>query len=129
MSIRQTFEIGADLIFKTFHEAVHLCRYDAVTADDGFNPRSVTSYENVEIIFTNFTEKDVHFLTFSKDIQPTDIKGIVRSKSINNWKPTTEDIVYDTSEQGLDGKDLDYTVVAYSRDPMNVTCTLLLRTS
>lgn len=127
MSLKNTFIKGANTIFSKFKEAIHYCDYEAVVKDDGFSPKETILYEDSEVIFASFSERDVQFLSFSSLIQPTDIKGIVRSTSINSHTPTTEDVIHDKSELDPEGQPTDYHIIAFQRDPMNVICILLLR--
>lgn len=127
MNLEQVFRKGAALIFKKFSDAVHVCSYVAVTLDNGMDAKVSTTTNGVPIIFSEFNENDRRNLPFGSLIQPTDIKGLVQGTSLNDLKPTTRDTVLDTTELDSLGAYNSYSVVAFSRDPLGVVYTLLLR--
>ena len=117
-SLRNTFLKGVEIIFRKFVDAVHVGTY-TVTTDNGFDTPTEKT-DSVRCIFEKFTEKDVELLTFSKLIQPTDIKGLMPYVDLVNTPEMTT--------QGTCVFDGDtYEVVAHDLDPMRVLFTLLLR--
>ncbi len=116
-SIRNTFLKGIEVIFSMFNEAVKSGTYN-VDTDDGFNDAS-TANDSIRCIFETFSEKDVEVLSFSKLIQPQDIKGLMPSVDLVNCEMTTQGYC-------LFGTD-KYAVEAFDLDPMDVIYTLLLR--
>lgn len=115
-NLKNIFIKGVNTLFNVFDEAVKTGTYTLVV-DNGFDAIEETSIE-VRCIFEKFTEKDVELLTFSKLIQPTDIKGLIPAEDI-----TLEMNV--KSHCTFDG--VDYTVEGQELDPMGVIYTLLLR--
>jgi len=114
--LKQTFVKGINTLFATFEEAVKNGTYTQVT-DNGFDDASEESID-VRCIFDKFTEKDVELLTFSKLIQPTDVKGLLPA----------EDMTLDMNVQGYCTFDsVEYTVEGQELDPIGVLYTLLLR--
>jgi hypothetical protein len=117
-SIRNTFLKGVETIFNVFDEAVKVGTY-TLDFDNGFDD-IITQTDVTRCIFEKFTEKDVELLTFSKLIQPTDIKGLMPSVDIVN--------VSEVNSQGrIVFTEGTYEVVAFDLDPMSVIYTLLLR--
>jgi len=114
--LKNIFVKGVNTLFSAFEEAVHTGTYVQIT-DNGFD--SVTEESNdVRCIFEKFTEKDVELLSFSKLIQPTDIKGLIPA----------EDVSLDMNVKGYCVfEDVEYTVEGQEVDPMGVLYTLLLR--
>lgn len=117
-ALRKIFLGGVETIFKIFEEAVHIGTF-TVTEDNGFDDVS-SKEDDVRCIFGEFTTDDVEVLTFSKLIQPTDIKGLIPYVDlVNNSEMTTQgSCVFDGSK---------YKVVAFELDPIRVIFTLLLR--
>ena len=117
-SLRNIFLKGVETIFSVFNEAVKSGSY-TLTLDNGFDT-PVDQVDTVRCIFEKFTEKDVELLTFSKLIQPKDIKGLMPYVDIVN--------VSEVNSQGniTFGSDV-CEVVATDLDPMSVIYTLLLR--
>ena len=115
--LRNIFLKGVETLFKTFEEAVKTGTYK-VDTDDGFTTPTTVS-DTIRCIFEKFTAKDVELLTFSKLIQPQDIKGLMPSVDLVNCEMTTKGYV-------LFGTD-KYTVEGHELDPMDVIYTLLLR--
>lgn len=116
--LKKIFRSGVETIFSVFEEAVHTGTY-TFTDDNGFDtPTELV--DNVRCIFEKFTEKDVELLTFSKLIQPKDIKGLMPYVDLVNVpRMTTKGYcVFDGDR---------YEVVAHDVDPMGVIYTLLLR--
>ena len=114
--LKNIFVKGVNTLFSTFEEAVHTGTY-VQTTDNGFDDATSES-NDVRCIFEKFTEKDVELLTFSKLIQPTDIKGLMPA----------EDVTLDMNVKGYCVfDDVEYTVEDSEIDPMGVLYTLLLR--
>jgi len=116
--LRNIFLKGVETIFNVFDEAVKSGTY-SIVVDDGFTDTPVTTSDTIRCIFEKFTEKDVELLTFSKLIQPEDIKGLMPSVDLVNNEMTTQGTVLFGSDK--------YTVEGHEVDPMNVIYTLLLR--
>jgi hypothetical protein len=118
-ALRKIFLKGVETLFNTFEEAVKIGTYNLDT-DNGFDVKT-TATDTIRCIFENFTEKDVELLTFSKLIQPKDIKGLVPYVDLINNKDKV-------SSQGYCIFDsVQYEVVAFDLDPMAVIYTILLR--
>lgn len=115
--LRNIFLKGVETLFKTFEESVKTGTYNLDT-DNGFDDPTTASDE-VRCIFEKFTAKDVELLTFSKLIQPQDIKGLLPFVDLVKCKMNTQGYV-------LFGTD-KYTVEGHDLDPMDVIYTLLLR--
>lgn len=116
-NIRKVFLQGVETIFGTFNEAIKTGTYN-FDDNDGFGT-STTSTDSIRCIFASFEEEDVALLSFSKLIQPEDIKGLMPSVDIINCEVNSQGYCI------FDGK--RYSVEAYELDPMNVIYTLLLR--
>ncbi len=117
-SLRKIFLKGVERLFNVFNEAVKTGTY-TLDFDNGFD--DITSQtDEVRCIFEKFTEKDVELLTFSKLIQPTDIKGLMPAVDIVNVSEVNSqgNIVFTNDK---------YEVVAFDLDPLSVIYTLLLR--
>ncbi len=114
---RNTFLIGVETIFSAFEEAVKSGVF-TLDSDDGFGT-ATTDTDDIRCIFDKFTAKDVELLTFSKLIQPLDIKGLMPFVDLVNCKMNTQGYI-------LFGTD-KYTVEGHELDPMGVIYTLLLR--
>ena len=119
--LRNIFLKGIETIFNIFNEAVKTGTYN-VDDDDGFDDVT-TATDNIRCIFERFTADDVQKLTFSKLIQPQDIKGLMPFVDLVNCEMTTQG--YFIFGEGDDAK--KYMVVGYELDPMSVIYTLLLR--
>ena len=119
--LRNIFLKGVETLFKTFEEAVKLGTYNLDT-DDGFNT-STTASDDIRCIFEKFTAKDVELLTFSKLIQPQDIKGLLPSVDLVNCEMNTQGYVLFGEGEAIE----KYTVEGHDLDPMDVIYTLLLR--
>ncbi len=116
--LRNIFLKGVETIFKTFEEAVKTGTYNT-SDDDGFEDTPVVTTDVVRCLFEKFTEKDVELLTFSKLIQPQDIKGLMPSVDLVNCEMNTQGYCI------FEGK--RYTLEGFDLDPMDVLYTLLLR--
>lgn len=116
--LRKIFLKGVETIFNTFDEAVKIGTYN-VDTDDGFEDATTTTDDPIRCIFESFKEKDVELLTFSKLIQPQDIKGLMPAVDLVNCEMNTQGyFIFDLIRYEVEGHDLD---------PMNVVYTLLLR--
>lgn len=116
--LRNIFLKGVETIFSTFEEAVKTGTYNT-SNDDGFDDAPVITTDAVRCIFEKFTEKDVELLTFSKLIQPQDIKGLLPSIDLVNCVMNTQGYCI------FNG--LRYSVEGWDLDPIDVIYTLLLR--
>jgi len=116
-NLRNTFLSGLETIFNVMNEAVKTGIY-TVEEDDGFNNSVITS-DVVRCIFENFSEKDIHDLSFYELIQPKDIKGLIPFVDLVNCEITTQASIMFGTEK--------YMVEAYDVDPMSVVFTTLLR--
>lgn len=120
MSIRDVFLAGVETAFNIFNDAVKTAEYSLRT-DTGFE--STERMKPIRVIKETFTQEDVETLSFSDQIQPKDIKGLVPFVDLAE-EPNTGDTMAITDE--LMG-DATFTVVAFAVDPMTVLFTFLLR--
>ncbi len=115
-NLRNIFIKGINTLFNVFNEAVKTGTYTLVV-DNGFDDKTETSID-VRCIFEKFTEKDVELLTFSKLIQPTDIKGLIPAEDVTLEMNVKSYCTFEGTKYTVEGKELD---------PMSVIYTLLLR--
>lgn len=120
-SIRDAFLKGVETIFSVFNEAVKSGSYN-VDTDDGFET-ATTATDTIRCIFETFSEEDVASLSFSKLIQPNDIKGLMPAVDLVNCEMTTQGYCI----FGITPDDQKYSVEGFEVDPMTVIYTLLLR--
>lgn len=118
MSLQTTFIKAADTVFKVFDSLTHAASYVRV-ANDGWGTITETLY-SIKVIMGSFTQEDVHTLSFSSLIQPTDIKGLVKGNTLPTPLKTT-DLVRITAS----GRELH--VVAWDTDPAGAVYIILLR--
>jgi hypothetical protein len=116
MGIRTAFVKGVETIFKVLKDAVKVGTYISVV-DDGWDSKTETAY-TVRVIPDNFTQADIEKSSFSKLIQPTDVKGLV---------PGVDLTVTIKTSDSFKVEDVRYEIVAYETDPLEVLHTLLLR--
>jgi len=115
-NLKHIFIKGVNTLFNVFNEAVKTGTYTLVV-NNGFDDIVETEIP-VRCIFEKFTEKDVELLSFSKLIQPTDIKGLIPA----------EDVTLEMNTKGYcTFEDIKYSVEGQELDPMGVIYTLLLR--
>ena len=102
-NLRNIFLTGVETLFDTFEQAVNSGTFTQVT-DNGFeDATSVT--DAVRCIFESFTAKDVELLSFSKLIQPQDIKGLMPFVDIVNCVVSTKcTILFETEEYTVEGR-------------------------
>lgn len=114
------FHNGAETIFKVFADIAHSATYISVTGKTDFEGETpVETPTAIDIIMDTFSERDTQFLSFSRLLQPTDVKALVRGRQLSAVALGTEDKV-------LVGDDT-YHVIAYSTDPAGAVYTLALR--
>lgn len=121
MGLEAKFIKAANLAFKIFKESVHPGRYYSIR-DTGFLEAD-TNYP-ITIIEESFSQNDIHTLSFSEHIQPTDVKGLVRGSEIVGSINSQSDKIVVTQK---DLSERSYTVVAFDTDPLRVLYTFLLR--
>jgi len=115
-NLKNIFIKGINTLFNVFDEAVKTGSYTLVV-DNGFDDIDKTEIP-VRCIFEKFTEKDVELLTFSKLIQPTDIKGLIPAEDITIEMNVKSYCTFEGVKYTVEGQELD---------PMSVLYTLLLR--
>jgi hypothetical protein len=118
MALNTAFNKVAKTIFKVFKSLAVSGSYVSVSRDfEG------TEVENavlpIDLIRDTFAERDTQFLSFYNQIQPTDLKGLVRGEQLTGVGLSTEDKV----RAGTD----EYHVIAWDTDPATAVYTLLLR--
>jgi len=121
MGLESKFIKAANLAFKIFKEAVHPAVYYSIL-ETGFLETD-TNYP-ITIIEESFSQNDIHTLSFSEHIQPTDVKGIVRGAEISSAINSQSDKIVITRK---DASEHSYTVIAFDTDPLRVLYTFLLR--
>jgi len=122
MGLEQTFQRGAEKVFAVFKDAVRQGIYYSIL-DTGFDEDNSTF--PVRVIEESFTEKDIKYLSFSEYIQPNDVKGIMLGVDLKAEIHAQSDKVEVTQKDGVTKK--TYTVVDFSRDPLGIVYTFLLR--
>ncbi len=122
MSLKTTFNNAAETIFKVFKSLIVPVNY-VTEVEDGFG--TVKSTETpVDMIIDNFAERDVQYLSFSRLIQPTDVKGLIRGKQLRSLGITELDT---TSKIVRIDNGVVFSIVAYDTDPAEALYTVLLR--
>lgn len=116
-ALRDIFLAGVETAFSVFEEAVNSGTLTN-SSDDGFGTTSEET-DTIRCLFESFSANDVATLSFSKLIQPTDIKGLLPYVDVINCEISTN------ATATFDGD--EYTIEAFEIDPMNVIYTLLLR--
>ena len=121
MGLKSVFVAGVNTAFKIFNEAVHTDVPYKVMRKTGWDGKAGTVLEtkSIRVIQDSFTQEDINLLSFGKDIQPTDIKGMVPGEDLGTITPKTGDLI-ELSTGTL-------TVVAFDTDPYRVLFTILLR--
>jgi hypothetical protein len=135
MSLKTTFHKAGKIIFKVFKSLLHKGHYISVSRGfDGDETEATPA--PIDIIIDTFAERDTQFLSFYNQIQPTDVKGLVRGEQLSGVELSTEDKVrvgttaedypvYDEETGKWSGK--EYHVIAWNTDPAEAVYTLLLR--
>lgn len=97
-----------------------------ISAKDGWGKLPVGAADTelpIEIVLDQFSQDDVHTLTFSKLIQPTDTKGLVPGESLLTVEPSTAHKIQVSEKAGTK----EYAIVAFDVDPAGALYTFLLR--
>ena len=118
MGLDTVFKNAATTIFDVFKDISYTANY-VQKRDDGFGTVTETTHE-VTAILDSFAERDVQFLSFSRLIQPTDTKGMIKGEQLQ-FELSTKDELY------IDDTDETYSIIAFSTDPAKAVWTLLLR--
>jgi len=123
MGLKSVFESGVDTAFSVFKEAVYNCQYIQI-ADDGFS-RNETPIP-VSAIIVELTQDDIAKLSFSDEIQPTDVQCLVKGKYLFSAPDTRDEflVISDYFGNVINEK---YSIVGFSVDPMKVLYTIVLR--
>lgn len=116
MGLRRVFRKAASTIFKVFYDLQISGTYTDVV-DNGFDLVSTEIYPII-VIKDKFTKEDLKNLSFSKYIQPTDVKGLVEGVSVSFSLEIGNTITLDSQI---------YTIVALETDPAEALWILLLR--
>ncbi len=122
MSIRDIFLAGVETAFDVFNDAVKTAQYTLIV-DNGFDDATEVLLVDRRIIKENFTKEDVETLSFSDEIQPTDVKGLIPFVDITGDVNPGDTVLIEDDLLG----NKTFTVVAFELDPMSVLYTFLLR--
>lgn len=118
MALYDVFHKAANTVFKVFKSLIHEVTYNSI-ADDGWGNETTVS-KKVDMIVDSFTLEDIQTLPFGPDIQPTDVKGLIRGAQLLSLTIRTSDTVVKA-----DGK--KYDVVNFTTDPASALYIFLLR--
>jgi hypothetical protein len=121
MGLKEVFLNAVEVAFTVFEDAVKAANH-VVTTDDGFVAEPVEVLTPVRIILEAFSQEDIENLPFSKQIQPTDIKGLIPGVDLIGVEVKTSNDV-----SIVDGD--SYTLVAFTKDAYSALYTCLLRDS
>ena len=121
MSIRDAFLAGVETAFNIFNDAVKSAQYTRIL-DNGFDAPT-KSIDTVRVIKESFTQEDVDTLSFSDEIQPTDVKGLIPFVDFKGVVNSGDTIFIADDLLG----DIKFSVVASAIDPITVLYIFLLR--
>ena len=119
MALYDVFHKAADTIFKVFKSLQHIVQYRQVN-DDGWGNISTVTRDKIELIIDSFTLEDIQTLPFGTDIQPADMKGLVKGKQLLDLTIKIEDVFID--ENGA-----KWNIVGFTTDPASALYIFLLR--
>ena len=124
MSVNTAIHKGVKAAFRILKSLQHKATYTHEISNDGFEDKEVTTHP-ITVIMDSFSERDVQFLSFSNEIQPQDVRGLVRGLELP-INPSTKDTlkIEDTS---IFGGDNPWSVIAWDVDPAVAMFTFLLR--
>ena len=119
MALYDVFHKAADTIFKVFKSLQHIVQFVQVN-DDGWGNTTTVTRDNIELIIDSFTLEDIQTLPFGEDIQPTDMKGLVKGKQLLDLVMKVDDVFIDENKA-------KWNIVGFTTDPASALYIFLLR--
>lgn len=123
VQISSILHAAVEATFKAFNEAVHSANYDA-SLDNGFDD-ALENTVPARLIMDKFSQEDIRLLSYSDDIQPSDIKGLIPGIDLRTVNVASGNTVTVTNQvTNLPEK---YSVVAFDTDAYKALYIILLR--
>jgi len=104
MKLKSIMKKAADIAFKVAGDAKLYITFKSVV-DDGFTDPTITE-TNVYAIRENFTTEDIRSLKFGANIQPYDMKLLVKCNDLDSVD-TNDKVIVDSIEFSIFGIDKD----------------------